>query len=759
MHKEFWENKYRIFGIYPINSDGTCSCGNPECTAAGKHPVVSRWSQIPLWSEEQLEAGEQAGQFDAGYGVLCKGLLVIDIDARNGGIDSYAKLCADIPEVQQAGLIVDTGSGGGSKHLYFSIDPKIALVSHLDRYPGIDFKSGSTYVVGPDSMHKSGNRYKAVFGSPDDIEPAPGSLIEALKKPEYHRSEYGGETLDLTDADLVELLGYVNPDCYYEQWIRCGMAVHEATQGGGFNIWLEWSDKGTKFPGVEELQKHWHSFGKATNPVTIGTLMHYAHEGGYVAPVTFTEEKVAQDSQSDFPFPIGDIDLLRPPGLVGRLTEWINSQCRYPREHLAVAGALTSMCNIAGLRYTDDKDRVSLNLLSLCVAGSATGKEAILQSVVAIHEAVRLQPAIVGNIKSEQEIVRNLVRHQAAYYLIDEVGYLLQKIESARQKGGSAYLDGIIATIMAVYSKADGSFLVSGDLKDAVAAELKKELAQCYKKVEENEDKNGYYERRAKSIQEVALPQIELGLERPFLSMMGMTTPVSFDGLVTVEQATNGFIGRCMLVREPETNPARKRGFRQPSRKLPDNLMMALSQIYSPGSAEIDDPMRIEFHGEKVQIKTTDQAIDMLEDAADWLEEFAEKHKGRTGLEAVIRRSYELMAKISTLLAIGDGVRTEEHVRWAFAFMCRDMEAKIRLAQTNITEGSEEALKNRILDAAGEGEKEGVILQRVASKKYSKPDIKKALVNMVESGELIVDEKAHPVNGLVFSVYKPANLG
>jgi len=119
---------------------------------------------------------------------------------------------------------------------------------------------------------------------------------------------------------------------------------------------------------------------------------------------------------------------------------------------------------------------------------------------------------------------------------------------------------------------------------------------------------------------------------------MGMTTPVSFDGLVTVEQATNGFIGRCMLVREPETNPARKRGFRQPSRKLPDNLMMALSQIYSPGSAEVDDPMRIEYHGEKVQIKTTDQAIDMLEDAADWLEEFAEKHKGRTGLEAVIRR-------------------------------------------------------------------------------------------------------------------------
>jgi len=111
------------------------------------------------------------------------------------------------------------------------------------------------------------------------------------------------------------------------------------------------------------------------------------------------------------------------------------------------------------------------------------------------------------------------------------------------------------------------------------------------------------------------------------------------------------------------------------------------------------------------------------------------------------------MAKISTLLAIGDGVRTEEHVRWAFAFMCRDIEAKIRLAQTNITEGSEEALKNRILDAAGEGEKEGVILKRVASKKYNKNDIKKALEKMVRSGEIVAESKVHVANGKEYNIY------
>jgi len=70
------------------------------------------------------------GQFDTGYGVLCRGLLVVDVDARNGGVESYNRLVVDVPEVMAAGLIVETGSGGGSKHLYFAlcdIFPKTGL--------------------------------------------------------------------------------------------------------------------------------------------------------------------------------------------------------------------------------------------------------------------------------------------------------------------------------------------------------------------------------------------------------------------------------------------------------------------------------------------------------------------------------------------------------------------------------------------------------------------------------------------------------
>ena len=95
MHREFWEAGYRVFGLYGATPDGKCGCGNPDCKAVLKHPVSAGWQHTPLWDEEQLASKELSGQFDTGFGVLVRGLLVIDVDARNGGVQSYERLRAD----------------------------------------------------------------------------------------------------------------------------------------------------------------------------------------------------------------------------------------------------------------------------------------------------------------------------------------------------------------------------------------------------------------------------------------------------------------------------------------------------------------------------------------------------------------------------------------------------------------------------------------------------------------------------------------
>ena len=237
------------------------------------------------------------------------------------------------------------------------------------------------------------------------------------------------------------------------------------------------------------------------------------------------------------------MDLKRPPGFVGELTQWINNQCLYARENLAVTSALQAVGNIAGLRYIDEQDGMSANLISFCVAGSSTGKEAIQQAFLECMRVSDMSQAVHGNIKSEQEIIRNLVRHQAAYYSIDELGIVLKKITNAG-KSGATYLEGVIGLIMSTFSKSNSYLPVSGDLKDELLKEFGRERGALENKTKDcTDDELAFLESRIKQL-ENAIKNIDNGLEKPFLSMIGYTTPVTFNDLVTYEIATNGFISR-----------------------------------------------------------------------------------------------------------------------------------------------------------------------------------------------------------------------
>ena len=97
----------------------------------------------------------------------------------------------------------------------------------------------------------------------------------------------GGKIVDVNDAELAEMLSHVRGYDDYEVWVKIGMAIHHATGGAAFDLWDRWSQQSSKYDS-EEMPKKWQSFGRSANPVTLGTLMHYAEEGGYVQPVTFT---------------------------------------------------------------------------------------------------------------------------------------------------------------------------------------------------------------------------------------------------------------------------------------------------------------------------------------------------------------------------------------------------------------------------------------------------------------------------------------
>ncbi len=755
-HRIFWEAGFRVFGLYGRGKDGKCECGNPKCAEKSlfKHPRVSNWQHTPNWSEEQLETMELMKQFRTGYGVALRGALVVDVDARSGGVASFAKLLETVPEIAGSGLIVNTGSGGGSKHYYFRVPEGISLVVKLKEYPGLDFKSGAAFVVGPGSMHASGTKYEIAFGSPEDVDDVPPKLLDMLRVPERHRADISGRLVDVSPSDLEEMLAHVRDVDDYDVWVKVGMALHHATSGSAFDIWDKWSQQSPKYEEPEMVTK-WHSFGRSANPVTLGTLVHYAEQGGYVQPVTFTPDREFKFEKPDEIIGIdtSSFDPLRPPGFAGKLASWIESRTRRKREALASMSAIWAMGAAFGLAYTDDRDRATTNLFVFNVAGSGSGKDGILSATAEVLEACGMSAAVHGTIKSEQEIARNLTRHQSALYMMDEVGFLFQRINSAK-KSGASYLEGVLGLLMSAYSKADGRLLVSGDLKEDIRMHLRKELAQIEKHMEENGEKPNLVSRAAAITYQ--LETLDAGIDRPFLAMTGYTTEKNFNELVTFEAATTGFIGRSILCIEQDTTPATKKGWKK--LPMPEGLKATMQQLVMGGSFDnTKGSSRVENYGERIKIPTTPEASGMLDNIIDLFDQMAYEHKSKTGLEALPMRGYEQVSKISLILAIPEGLRTAEHVAWAYALVKRDIEAKMRLVTANDRQKDDPATAMRMTIAqmvdGPDGETLGVIVNRLG-RKYKRPDIEACLDKMVEAKVVKRENSVHRFTKQVIVRYK-----
>lgn len=747
-YANYWESEYRVFSLYRIMPDGSCECEKEECKAVGKHPRTDNWQHTPDWSDEQIETMDEMGQFATGFGVLVHKLLVVDVDARNGGVESYAKLCADLDLNldQESGFVVTTGSGGGSKHVYFTLPESMALMQHHNDYPGIDFKS-SGYVVGAGSHHKSGGMYESE-SHPSEARPAPQALVDVLTKVECHRAEYDGQFVDVTDADVASMLNAVDPDSDHETWIRCGMAVHEATDGKGFDIWDAWSAQGEKYPGTVELYKRWNSFGNGGTSVTLGTLVHYATAAGWQWPIEFESdihfempEPAELDDTEKLNTDFSDIDLNRPPGFVGEVTAYLNSKCKYPREKLAVGAALMVVSCAGGLRHYDKTGGTTANLFIFGVAGSATGKDAVITSAQELLGGIGVAPATHGWIKSEQEIVRNLLEHRGAFHFVDELGEHLSKTMGARKGGGAAYLEGIVGKLMEIFGRANKTVLVTGDVKKELKKSIKADIAAVNKELDANP--SGKNERRLESLQ-TQLNDAEHGIRNPYMSIFGTTTPTVFDTLMDVEMSDIGLIGRSLIFRELDNNPRGKRPFTGHSIKPSMRLQAELQRLYSGGHSEL--PERVDTIGEKVPVETTKDGVALLDQIEDYFHDMSARADESTGLTPIPRRAHELVSRVSMVLGMPSGLRTTEHIRWAFALIDRDVKGKMNSTNATRTDNKADALMSRVMSLVDceTGMTIGVIRNKCRSQR--KEDVDKAVELLVEGGHLELHE-VKPANG------------
>jgi hypothetical protein len=109
------------------------------------------------------------------------GMVVLDIDPRNGGRAAWARLLAEHAPMPQT-WAARTGSGG--RHYWFAVGEMDDIRAHL--CGGVDVKHGGTgFVVAPPSVHPGGGVYEWLTPPLGDPATAPEWLLGLLRAPVY----------------------------------------------------------------------------------------------------------------------------------------------------------------------------------------------------------------------------------------------------------------------------------------------------------------------------------------------------------------------------------------------------------------------------------------------------------------------------------------------------------------------------------------------------------------------------------------------
>lgn len=162
-----------------------CTCGKPDCSSPGKHPVTPQGLKNATVRKDWIDAWWKKWPF-ANVAIVTgntSGVVVVDIDPRHGGNDSLDDLFVKHGAFPETAEVM---TGGGGRHFYFK-HPGTPIRNSAGKLgAGIDIRGDGGYVLAPPSAHISGNQYEWEASSePEEVGLAdmPKWLIDALSVP------------------------------------------------------------------------------------------------------------------------------------------------------------------------------------------------------------------------------------------------------------------------------------------------------------------------------------------------------------------------------------------------------------------------------------------------------------------------------------------------------------------------------------------------------------------------------------------------
>lgn len=357
----------RVVFLHEVMPDGTCSCGNRNNTcpspkgkdSTAKHPREKAWLENLIVDEAGATAAW--GRCPTANIGICPNErdVVLDIDPRNGGDETFAKLVYELGELAGPRAL----TGGGGEHCWIGLPDGVDVATAtrlINRSlaglgPGIDLRTCRNQVVVAPSLHMSGKRYEwakdrsILECSP--VVPSSGwlaalGLAAAAADGSTPGSPSGGQPYDddLPRAEWGLLHArLLSPDKGYNDWFRIGAAL-KAFGDAGLRLWIEASRPSQDFD-EQEIRSKWPGIGGSSVNALFGMFddadpkwreryrEHQSSSAGQATTVSTGASCSAPSAQREWPKPMTEKAL---HGLAGDFIRLVRDETEADQHALLV---------------------------------------------------------------------------------------------------------------------------------------------------------------------------------------------------------------------------------------------------------------------------------------------------------------------------------------------------------------------------------------------------------------------------------------
>ena len=666
---------WSVIPLHSINKDGSCSCGSNACRSKGKHPRTVNGVKDATTNQAMIRAWWSKNP-KANVGIAMgkvSGMWCVDVDPRNGGDESILKLQLENDDLPNTRHVI---TGGGGEHYFFKYDNNIRNGKLVE---GVDIKSDGGYVVAPPSVHASGANYSvSVNGSQDEVVNAPQWLLDTYQQSSSSSSKFEALTRTEVTADASEqfvgkveeirsALEVVDAEDR-EVWLQVGMALH-ATRGGtvAFDLWCEWASKSDKFD-FNDSKRVWDSFQHGFGGVTIASVFAMAKASGWkdISTVKHAEEsslKILKRVES----PKIPEHLLRPPGILADVADYITRTAIRPQPLFSLVAALSLCANVIGRRYESESGLRS-NLYLVAIGATGCGKNHARSCIKRILTAAELVDNLGGEeLASGQSILSRAAETPNVLFQLDEFGLLMKSVQNPN---AGSHLAAILSILMKLFSSASDIY---------VGTE---------------------YANNAKR------PRVTI--EYPCVGIHATSTGSTFYESLDSKHVLSGYLNRLIVIESDLDRPKRQR--KRSSRDIPLRILEWIALAANPagngsqgaqGATGVGNLSGVNPATPLMVVKTSD-AAKMFDDYDEEIDVAMNATRG-TGLDSLYNRAWEHADKIALVAAVADNptepVVDVEHAKFAIGLTQWSLECLVAQVQARVANSPFEARVKECLRA------------------------------------------------------------